>query len=125
MARNITGAAQAGQTSAPTVDGRAPRLERPAAVGTAQVRPVDARLLAYRTALRTGGDEYSAAVTADATMILVARERQRTDPGVLQERTLQPELCAHDLVRLSAALASPVVHTVREHFRAAVGGSPS
>lgn len=80
---------------------------------------------AYRTALRTGGDESSAAVAADATMILVARERQRTHPEHRQDATPISELRAQNLVPLSLALASPVVQNVREYYRAPVEGSPS
>ncbi|MFD3471304.1 hypothetical protein ACFWWM_34120 [Streptomyces sp. NPDC058682] len=61
--------------------------------------------------LRTGGDEPSPAVAADATMILVARERRRTHPGRRQEATPLPESRARNLVLLSLALASPVVRT--------------
>ncbi|WP_314252277.1 MAB_1171c family putative transporter [Streptomyces sp. DSM 40907] len=83
------------------------------------------REMAYRTALRTGGDDSSAAVTADATMILVARERQRTHPEHLQVTPRIPELRSENLVPLSLALASPVVQNVREYYRAPVEGSPS
>ncbi|WNM32767.1 MAB_1171c family putative transporter [Streptomyces sp. Li-HN-5-11] len=64
---------------------------------------------AYRAALRDGDDESSAAVTADATMILVARERQRISPDQQYEATQTPAWRAGDLVLLSLALASPRV----------------
>ncbi len=83
------------------------------------------RDMAYRAALRTGDDESSAAVTADASMILVARERQRTNPEDRQDATRTSELRAPSLVPLSLALASPVVQDVREYYRAPVEGSPS
>lgn len=83
------------------------------------------RDMAYRAALRTGGDESSASVAADASMILVARERQRTHPEHRQDATPLSELRAQNLIPLSLALASPVVQNVREHYRVPVEGSPS
>ncbi|MFD7926888.1 hypothetical protein, partial [Streptomyces sp. NPDC059742] len=91
------------------------------------VGPVGVRALGLkcRTALRTGGDASSAAVAADATVILVARERQRTHLEHRQDATPLSELRAHSLVPLSLSLASPVVQNVRAHYRAPVRGSPS
>ncbi|MFI0141832.1 MAB_1171c family putative transporter [Streptomyces luteogriseus] len=73
------------------------------------------REAAYRTALRNE-DESQAAVTADAAMILVARERQRTMPEQLPETTHALTRRAPDLIPLSQALASPVLNDLREHY---------
>ncbi|MGW0190510.1 MAB_1171c family putative transporter [Streptomyces sp. NPDC003362] len=74
----------------------------------------DVREAAYRAAVRDG-DASDAAVTADAAMILVARERQRA-------LTDQPLDVGHgalwrpqDLVPISRALASSVVHDLLHH----------
>ncbi|MET7912061.1 DUF6545 domain-containing protein [Streptomyces avermitilis] len=74
------------------------------------------RAAAYSAALRKGDDESSAAVTADAAMILVARECQRTTPEQPQEDTHPPAWRAKDLIALSRALTSPMVHDLyRQH----------
>lgn len=72
------------------------------------------REAALHAALADGEDEARAAVTADAAMILVARERQRAAPGrpVPAE---SPAPLIRDLVSLSRSLASPVVHDLRAH----------
>lgn len=75
----------------------------------------DVREAAYRRALRDDGDETAAGVTADAAMILIARERQRTAPDQ-QYDTTQPSVWRpKDLVLLSQALTSPVVREFHEH----------
>ncbi|MFE9802051.1 DUF6545 domain-containing protein [Streptomyces goshikiensis] len=73
------------------------------------------RETAYRAALREGDDDSSAAVTADAAVILMARERQLAVPGQPQDATLGSAWRAGDLISLSLALASPVVRDIREH----------
>ncbi|NUV61582.1 MAB_1171c family putative transporter [Streptomyces sp. CAI-85] len=68
------------------------------------------REAAYLAALRGGDDEPLAAVTADAAMILVARDRQRTDPGQQpHDVTRTPARRVQDLVPLSLALTSPTL----------------
>ncbi|MGV9248703.1 MAB_1171c family putative transporter [Streptomyces sp. NPDC003710] len=69
----------------------------------------DIREVAYQAALRNGDDESCAVFTADAAMILAARERQRARPEPQQGVTYQPERRAMDLVPLSLALTSPVL----------------
>ncbi|MBD0420220.1 hypothetical protein H0H10_13780 [Streptomyces sp. TRM S81-3] len=70
---------------------------------------------AYRAALSDGAEEASASATADAAMILVALERQRTKPAPQYEAS---PWRAGDLVPLSQALTSPVVRTLQEqHVR--------
>lgn len=73
---------------------------------------------AYRIALRNGDERTSAAVTADATMILVARDRQRTDPHQQLDAGHPPARRSRDLdlVPLSLALASPIVRDLQEHY---------
>ncbi|MEU5191762.1 DUF6545 domain-containing protein [Streptomyces klenkii] len=66
------------------------------------------RKAAYRAALRTD-DKFCAAATADAAMVLVARERQRTKSQQLQGTTHSSVRCTQDLVLLSQALTSPVL----------------
>ncbi|OIJ93598.1 hypothetical protein BIV23_37235 [Streptomyces monashensis] len=67
------------------------------------------REFAYRSALRNGDDETHAAVTADAAMLLIARDRQRTGTEQLQETTRIPAHRVRDLFPLSLALTSPVL----------------
>ncbi|GHE08445.1 DUF6545 domain-containing protein [Streptomyces alanosinicus] len=62
---------------------------------------------AYQAALRNGGDEPRAAVTADGVMILAARDRQRALPVPPHDAGHPPERRAKDLIPLSLALASP------------------
>ncbi|MFF1558748.1 MAB_1171c family putative transporter [Streptomyces sp. NPDC058279] len=83
------------------------------------------REAAFRAALRRGEDASRAAVTADAAMIVVARERQRTTREPPEALARTSVLSAQDLVPLSLALASPVVQHVRERYGAPVGSSPS
>ncbi|MGW0822577.1 MAB_1171c family putative transporter [Streptomyces sp. NPDC002845] len=71
---------------------------------------------AYRAALRDSGDESSAAATADATMILTARERQRATPDQQNETPQTSAWRSKDLVPLSLALASPIVRDFHEHY---------
>ncbi|MFF0104327.1 MAB_1171c family putative transporter [Streptomyces hirsutus] len=73
------------------------------------------REAAFRTAVRNGDDEARAAVTADAAMVLVARERQRTTPEQLPGTPHTSAPRVQDLIPLSRSLASPVVHHLREH----------
>jgi hypothetical protein len=73
------------------------------------------RETAYRAALRNGDDESRAGVTADAAMILVACERQRTVPEQPHDVGHASSWRAQDLVPLSLALGSPVVHDLQEH----------
>lgn len=73
----------------------------------------DVREAALRAALRNGDDEARAAVTADAAMILVARDRQRTEPG--HPPTAEGSAPGtRDLLSLSRSLASPVVQDLRD-----------
>ncbi|MYW14611.1 MAB_1171c family putative transporter [Streptomyces sp. SID161] len=67
------------------------------------------RDFAYRAALRGGDDEARAAATADAAMILVARDQQRTHPGQPHDVTRAPARHVQDLLPLSSALTSPVL----------------
>ncbi|MBK3564466.1 MAB_1171c family putative transporter [Streptomyces sp. MBT62] len=61
----------------------------------------------YHTALSDGDNESSAAATADAAMVLAARDRQRTVPDQAHDLALAPAWRAGDLVLLSKALTSP------------------
>ena len=72
------------------------------------------RETAYRVGLRED-DESSAAVTADAVMVLAARERQRTTPDQEYEPIQVPTWRVGDLVSLSKALASPRVRELLSH----------
>ncbi|MEU0196495.1 MAB_1171c family putative transporter [Streptomyces afghaniensis] len=74
------------------------------------------REAAYHTALRNEDDQARAAVTADAAMILVARERQRTMPEQLPETTHTLARRPQDLIPLSRSLASPVVQDFLQHY---------
>ncbi|MFD7283643.1 MAB_1171c family putative transporter [Streptomyces sp. NPDC059862] len=74
------------------------------------------REAAYNTALRNGDDESHAEVTADAAMILVARERQRTTPDHLPHDSPAVAWRAQDLIPLSQSLTSPLVRDLREHY---------
>ncbi|MEV0976304.1 MAB_1171c family putative transporter [Streptomyces sp. NPDC049915] len=67
------------------------------------------REAAHRSALRRGEDEGRASATADAAMILVARERQRTSSGRLPADVPPASWRSQDLPAISQALASPVV----------------
>ncbi|KPI20503.1 hypothetical protein OK074_1332 [Actinobacteria bacterium OK074] len=69
---------------------------------------------AYDAALRHGEEESSAAVTADAAMLLAARERQRTAPGHPRDVVRTSTWRAQDLVSLSLAIDSPVVKDLHE-----------
>ncbi|GAA2622781.1 MULTISPECIES: DUF6545 domain-containing protein [Streptomyces] len=71
---------------------------------------------AHRAALRRGDDASSAEVTADAAMILVARERQAADAEQPPDGTPRSPWHARDLVPLSLALASPVVRDIHRQF---------
>ncbi|MFJ6901533.1 MAB_1171c family putative transporter [Streptomyces hokutonensis] len=73
------------------------------------------REAAYHTALSDGADEASAAVTADAAMVLAARDRQRTVPEQPYEPALAPAWQAGDLVLLSRALSSPRIRELSAH----------
>ncbi|MFB8773842.1 MAB_1171c family putative transporter [Streptomyces broussonetiae] len=73
------------------------------------------REAAYHAALRDGEEDSSAAITADAAMVLVARERQTSTPGQLPPATRSLPWRAHDLVLLSQALASPGTRNLREY----------
>ncbi|MCB5179729.1 MAB_1171c family putative transporter [Streptomyces antimicrobicus] len=64
------------------------------------------REAAHRAALRDGQDEARAAVTADAVMILVARDRQRTGPERLDHGAQASAVRGQDLIPLSLAVAS-------------------
>jgi hypothetical protein len=79
---------------------------------------------AYQTALRFGANEPSAEVTADAAMILVACERQRTNPEA-QTTTQSTTLRSQDLIALSMALTLPVVQDFHEHHCAQAESGPS
>ncbi|MDQ1018906.1 MAB_1171c family putative transporter [Streptomyces afghaniensis] len=79
---------------------------------------------AYQTALRSGASEPTAEATADAAMILVACERQRTDPEA-QTTTQLTTLRSPDLIPLSQALTLPVVQDLHEHHRAPAESGPS
>ncbi|MFI9601330.1 MAB_1171c family putative transporter [Streptomyces sp. NPDC052043] len=76
------------------------------------------RAAAYEAALRHGDDTPRAAVTADAAVILVARDRQRANPEPPQAMTRTPAGRAQDLVPLSRALTSPVLPDLLNHLRA-------
>ncbi|MET9151926.1 MAB_1171c family putative transporter [Streptomyces griseoflavus] len=72
------------------------------------------REAAHRTALRHTGDAAHAAVTADAAMLLAARERQRTTTPHRPPDTTPPlPHRPHDLIPLSRSLSSPVVQNFR------------
>ncbi|WP_404959628.1 DUF6545 domain-containing protein [Streptomyces sp. 147326] len=73
------------------------------------------REVAYRAALCKDDDVFSAAVTADAAMLLIARERQRAVPEQPRDATYGSAWRARDLVPLSLALTSPVVQDIHEH----------
>ncbi|MEV7521954.1 MAB_1171c family putative transporter [Streptomyces sp. NPDC091371] len=75
----------------------------------------DVRATAYHAALLRGEDESSAAVAADAVMILDAVEQQRTDPGRLDHVAQTSTLRGQDLVPLSLALASWTAQDGRDH----------
>ncbi|MDL5199609.1 DUF6545 domain-containing protein [Streptomyces sp. ALI-76-A] len=82
------------------------------------------REAAYQTLLHAGENEASAAVTADAAMILVARKRQLT--GVENhDRAHLMAWRSQDLVPLSLALASPAVRNLHEHHHLHVESGPS
>ncbi|RSS78384.1 MAB_1171c family putative transporter [Streptomyces sp. WAC06614] len=72
---------------------------------------------AYRAALRDGLDEAAAASRADALMILVARDRQRTGPERLEpvHGAPAPALRGRDLIPLSRAVASVTDHDLRAY----------
>ncbi|MEV0634553.1 MAB_1171c family putative transporter [Streptomyces sp. NPDC050619] len=78
---------------------------------------------AHRSALEQGEDERTAAITADAAMIVAATAQQaRTSPDLAQAADTQ-EWRSHDLIRLSEALASPVVSGIRRHHGASAESS--
>ncbi|MFE9773767.1 MAB_1171c family putative transporter [Streptomyces sp. NPDC005931] len=68
------------------------------------------REAAHRAALNDGRGEADAAFAADAAMILAARERRRAVPDELPDTPPPLSWRAQDLVSLSRALASPLVH---------------
>ena len=70
----------------------------------------------YNRALGEGRDETAAEVTADAAMILIARERQRTDPDQQHATTHSSVGRPKDLALLSQALTSPLVRDFHEHY---------
>ncbi|MCK1823206.1 hypothetical protein MTQ10_27350 [Streptomyces sp. XM83C] len=67
----------------------------------------EVRECAYRAALLHGGDGARAAATADAAMLLVARDRQRAGLPQPAGTPSMPVRQAWDLLPLSSALASP------------------
>ncbi|AIS02236.1 MAB_1171c family putative transporter [Streptomyces glaucescens] len=71
-----------------------------------------ARDEAYRTAVGSGEPPRCARATADAAMIIDAVRRQRTERGP-DENLDNTTWGTHDLVHLSKALSSPVVHRFR------------
>ncbi|MFD0319354.1 MAB_1171c family putative transporter [Streptomyces flavalbus] len=71
---------------------------------------------AYHAALRGGEEDSRAAITADAAMILAARDRQRSSPGHLPHAPHPLPWRAHDLPSLSQALASPFARNFREYI---------
>ncbi|MEH0433862.1 hypothetical protein QBB34_47725 [Streptomyces stelliscabiei] len=82
------------------------------------------RATAYRAALNERGDDDTAAVVADAAMILVACERQSNAPDQHQETPQNSAWRAKDLVPLSLALTSPLVLDLHKQLRASES-SPS
>ncbi|MFF9158373.1 MAB_1171c family putative transporter [Streptomyces sp. NPDC014846] len=76
----------------------------------------DVRESAFRAALREGVDETTAAVTADAAMLLIARDRQRTTQDHQVDAAEASVRRPSDLVPLSLALASPVVRDLHAHY---------
>ncbi|QOV40238.1 hypothetical protein IM697_18630 [Streptomyces ferrugineus] len=74
------------------------------------------REFAYDAALRDGSDESTAAITAEAAMLLAARHRQRTNPDHQLQATETGAQRGVDLVPLSMALASPIVRNLQEHY---------
>ncbi len=69
----------------------------------------------YHSVLRNGEENSRAAITADAAMILAARERQRATPGQLTHPMQSPSWRAHDLILLSQALAPAAARNLREY----------
>ncbi|MEU8966847.1 MAB_1171c family putative transporter [Streptomyces sp. NPDC048491] len=83
------------------------------------------REAAYQRALRNGDDESRAAAIADAAMLLVARNRQRTNPALPPAGTYAPARRAQELIPLSLALASPVLPDLLGHPAPLEESSPS
>lgn len=73
------------------------------------------REMAYHAALSKGEDAPSAGVTAEAAMILIARERQCAVPEQRQDASYGSAWRARDLVPLSLSLTSPVVRDIQQH----------
>ncbi|MGW4320423.1 MAB_1171c family putative transporter [Streptomyces sp. NPDC004684] len=72
---------------------------------------------AYRIARRHQNDA-GATATADAAMLLAARERQRTHPERMRDGMQASAWRGEDLVRLSLAFTSPLVHVLAQQDRA-------
>ncbi|MGQ4434563.1 MAB_1171c family putative transporter [Streptomyces sp. SAS_260] len=73
------------------------------------------RTAASHAALDEGGDESDAAVTADAVMIMIACERQRTSPQPQPEAAPLTARRTQDLIRLSQAMNSSTTRDLYEH----------
>ncbi|WP_189986226.1 MAB_1171c family putative transporter [Streptomyces capoamus] len=76
----------------------------------------DVREAAYQAALDKCADEACAAVAAEAVMILIARDRQRTGLERPQDLTHTPARRRHDLIALSRALTSPILPALLNHI---------
>jgi hypothetical protein len=71
---------------------------------------------ARRAALERGHDEAHAAVIGDTTMILVARDQQRSAAQDLPQDAPTTSWRSQDLIPLSRCLSSPLVHDLHEHY---------
>jgi hypothetical protein len=74
------------------------------------------REMAHRAALEYGYDEPGAAATADAAMLLAAREQQRTNPDRLRDTGQSAPWRGQDLACLSLALNSPTPHALAQQY---------
>lgn len=72
---------------------------------------------AYRSARCNGEDERSSAATADAAMVMVAREQQRTAPADHHDNT-KPAWRSQDLILVSLAITSPIVRNIHKRYLA-------
>ncbi|WP_344013562.1 MAB_1171c family putative transporter [Streptomyces thermospinosisporus] len=78
----------------------------------------EVRDAAHAAALRAGCGDADAARAAEAAMILVARERQRASPLRPPDATGREvrHAQAQDLITLSRAVTSPLVHHIRDPY---------